>query len=373
MADIANFLAQNSPRYNRAAIDREHFGNALLKNDVDRLPQRNAAEDAAIAADQQSVTQDRTVHARKMAADIFTAIADSPDPISTGAMLTQSGAFRSVGADLGLPVDQFRPTHGDDPEQIRAAARSWAQAVGAQSSGSMPAELETFNAMTQGMPGEDVDQAKRVRLGLQSRAGATRIVSIGNVPHVVGVDDGGQPFQIPLSNIQNEASGRAQVAGAEASARAGAEAQAARTQKTPALASLDYVAEQFMPVLRSTPTGGFMGGASAVGSVFDYQDASRFDNLREQMSTELRTVFRIPGEGTLSDREQAQYGLQLPDRKYSPTVNEAIIADIRNRASIRVTGGVASSGGAPQVGEVQDGYRFKGGDPSQQTSWERVQ
>jgi hypothetical protein len=32
-------------------------------------------------------------------------------------------------------------------------------------------------------------------------------------------------------------------------------------------------------------------------------------------------------------------------------------------------GGGAS--GAPKVGEVIDGYRFKGGDPSQESSWER--
>lgn len=36
------------------------------------------------------------------------------------------------------------------------------------------------------------------------------------------------------------------------------------------------------------------------------------------------------------------------------------------------SGGAAMPTSAPRVGEVQQGYRFKGGDPSQQTSWEKV-
>lgn len=35
-------------------------------------------------------------------------------------------------------------------------------------------------------------------------------------------------------------------------------------------------------------------------------------------------------------------------------------------------GGGLSSGGAPTVGTVEDGYRFKGGDPSKKENWESV-
>lgn len=102
--------------------------------------------------------------------------------------------------------------------------------------------------------------------------------------------------------------------------------------------SMDYVAEQFAPVLEKTPQGGFMGLQGTIGQVTNSQEARRFNNLKEQLSTELRTLFRIPGEGALSDKEQAQYGVQLPDVKNDAETNKQILRDIQNRAQIRVGG-----------------------------------
>lgn len=290
-------------------------------------------------------------------------------------------AARRWDSVLKAAIPNWEPVHGD-PAQIQAAAKQLYESTSAALSAyqgnnggsAQPAELATFNAMSQGMSPEDVARARRIQLGLDSRAGQSRVTSVAGVPTLVGVGDDGKPFQIPLSSLTAEADAAGAKAGAEAAARAGAESDAARNQKLPALASMDYVIEQYTPMLTQTPTGGPMGAMGVVGGVFDYQDAARFDNLREQLSTELRTVFRIPGEGTLSDREQAQYGLQLPDRKYSPPVNEAILRDVRNRASIRITGDRAPQGSAaPNVGTVEDGYRFKGGDPADPNNWVKVQ
>lgn len=111
--------------------------------------------------------------------------------------------------------------------------------------------------------------------------------------------------------------------------------------KTNAAKSMDYVISQFIgnkknpgPIYTAT-TGGPLGAYGKAGRVTNSQEAMRFDNLREQMSTELRTLFRIPGEGTLSDREQAQYGIQLPDVKYSVKTNENIVKDVQERIKIR--------------------------------------
>jgi hypothetical protein len=120
---------------------------------------------------------------------------------------------------------------------------------------------------------------------------------------------------------------------ADAAGKALGEATGGQSAKKPAQASMDYVLSQFEPMLDQTSQGMIMG---PLGKVFDYTDRKRFDNLKEQLSTELRTVFRIPGEGTLSDREQAQYGMQLPDTSNPPEVNRAILRDIRERVKLRL-------------------------------------
>lgn len=105
--------------------------------------------------------------------------------------------------------------------------------------------------------------------------------------------------------------------------------------------AMNYLISEFVGtkekpgVIYTASTGGPVGVYGKVGRVTNTQKARRFDNLKEQMSTQLRTLFRIPGEGALSDREQAQYGLQLPDVNNEPSVNEDIIKDIAKVIEIR--------------------------------------
>lgn len=117
--------------------------------------------------------------------------------------------------------------------------------------------------------------------------------------------------------------------------------------KQNAAQSLEYVIGQFAAdekgesaekgkrLIDITPQGGILGVKGYVGRVTDSQRVKRFDNLKEQLSTELRTLFRIPGEGALSDREQAQYGIQLPDVTNDATTNEAILRDVQARVKLR--------------------------------------
>lgn len=124
--------------------------------------------------------------------------------------------------------------------------------------------------------------------------------------------------------------------------------------KLPVLQSMEYVAERFKEANKKVSTGGMMGMKGVISGATDYQDAAMLDNLSQQMSTELRTIFRIPGEGSLSDKEQAQYGLQLPSRKYDAAQNDAILNDLLTRARIRM--GQPNAAGAPDTGADLSGW-----------------
>lgn len=130
-------------------------------------------------------------------------------------------------------------------------------------------------------------------------------------------------------------------------------------------------------IISRTAQGGYFGLGGALGG--GTQAAKEFDNNVEQMSTELRTVFRIPGEGALSDKEQAQYGIQLPKRGNDPELNRSIIRDLKVRMGNRVDpqGGQQSpnqpkpKAGGPKVGDAQDGFVFIGGNPADPKSWKK--
>jgi len=139
--------------------------------------------------------------------------------------------------------------------------------------------------------------------------------------------------------------------------------------KSNAAQSMQYVIDQFSdqkdakgrPIkgsgaLSRTAQGGIMGATGIIGGMTDSQDQKRFNNLKEQLSTELRTLFRIPGEGALSDKEQAQYGVQLPDVRNSREINESILRDIGARVKLRQnnsTNPLANQGGAVDFGDLK--------------------
>jgi hypothetical protein len=126
--------------------------------------------------------------------------------------------------------------------------------------------------------------------------------------------------------------------------------------KVGALNNIKYLAEKFLGnqqapgLVDTTTTGGYFGvkGALAGGT----QSAKAFDNAKEQLSTEMRKIFRIPGEGALSDKEQAQYGIQLPKRENNAELNKQIIQDLMFRSQNAVM--PSGSLGEPPRGAVRE-------------------
>jgi hypothetical protein len=205
-----------------------------------------------------------------------------------------------------------------------------------------------------------------------------RNVDIGGVPHVFDPAEGiyvpatlggggggssappaggGVPGQQPPAGKQitaeDVANNRAIIVEKETEARERGESQANQELKYPVLDSMNYVMAQYEELFPKLSTGGPMGIAGKVSSVLDSQDVMRFENLNQQLSTDLRTVYRIPGEGPLSDQEQKQYGLQLPSIHYDEKTNRAIIKDLNTRTRLRLSMPVDDAGGQGGQGANQ--------------------
>lgn len=162
-----------------AAQDEEtqSVRNALYRHQVERLPQQNRAEDLAIQQTEQqlnandlAVSDSQKATASQLLAQRFAAVAQSASPKIAARQFLGDPNFRAAGTLLGLPIDQFSVTDQDTDEQLRASALDWARALGAQPDGDGNAALDTFGAMTKGLPEADVDRARRINLGLEPRA-----------------------------------------------------------------------------------------------------------------------------------------------------------------------------------------------------------
>jgi hypothetical protein len=137
-----------------------------------------------------------------------------------------------------------------------------------------------------------------------------------------------------------------------------AQTRSGQASKVPALASLDYVADQMRSALKNVSTGGIGGIKGKLGTLTDYQDKAAVENLAQQLSTEIRTMFRIPGEGAISDKEQAQYGIQLPSTNYDAATNEKIITDLQNRARLRMGQPIMQAPGSLQPPQQNGGWHI---------------
>lgn len=151
-----------------------------------------------------------------------------------------------------------------------------------------------------------------------------------------GSRGGSNTIPLPGNPAQFDANVQARVAGAEAEARAAGAAKGESQAKAPAKASYSIAAGNMRKTIKSVSTGGELGLTGQLSRVTDYQGVREFNNRVQQLSTELRTVFRIPGEGTLTNQEQEQYNIQLPSIYNDPALNDQIMEDLDARIGARV-------------------------------------
>jgi hypothetical protein len=110
--------------------------------------------------------------------------------------------------------------------------------------------------------------------------------------------------------------------------------RASTENKERSVRRIEASSELLQKQLDRVATGGPLGITGAVGRIFDAQDSRQFETFKEQLSSGLRAALRIPGEGALSDREQAQYGLTLPSLGMSKERNIEIMRALEDQVRL---------------------------------------
>lgn len=354
---IGNFIAQNFRSTRPADVERDRYSNTLLQNQVDRLPQMNKAQDLEIQAAEQNMGQSRMAGARKMAADMLAAVADSPDPIGMGATLFRSPMFREAGAAAGLPVDQFAPGPGDDPEKIRAAARAWAQAVGAQGAAQQTRVHSTF-------VGKDGNQwyltadGQAVNTGIKASQFAQRPVEAAGA--LVPFDPSSGRAGAPIATAPEQVQAAANLKRAETEAAASvtpADTRAAANAKAPRLAAAERRLQRVAAASQALGSGG--GPLEGrIRNMVGTPAAQELEAANAQLINELTALTRIPGVGSQSDLEQRLAQLQLPNATQHPSVRERSIQELSAfltdlGAALNSAGGAPASNGGWTIQEVK--------------------
>lgn len=126
-------------------------------------------------------------------------------------------------------------------------------------------------------------------------------------------------------------------------------------------------------------------GVNAFGpgqALLPTQAGRLFDRRVDQMRSTLTALTRVPGVGAMSDYETKLDQSKFPKRDDYETVTADQITNLEDQLSLIESGykGLLTgqspetpSQSGPAPGAVEDGYRFKGGNPADPNSWERAQ
>lgn len=97
------------------------------------------------------------------------------------------------------------------------------------------------------------------------------------------------------------------------------------------------------------------------------------------IQNDMMALTRVPGVGSQSDLEQKIANLKYPSIYNAPEVNarnvqqlKAFMSDLRQQIQRAPAAPAQGASSGPQPGTVEDGYRFRGGNPSDPNSWERI-
>jgi hypothetical protein len=204
------------------------------------------------------------------------------------------------------------------------------------------------------------------------------IETINQVPTRVGAGGVTQP----LSTLPSEAAAAQTINDARAEGTETGTARGTAIANLPVIKSSVRNALETVEKMLNHPGMATATGRSGMLDPRNYMpgtDARDFKALRDQAQGQvfLDAYQSLKGGGVITEVEglKAEQAKARMDTAQSDSAYREALKDYQSAlmrglqlAEERAGGGAS---GAPKVGEVIDGYRFKGGDPSQESSWER--
>jgi len=204
----------------------------------------------------------------------------------------------------------------------------------------LPAEIRAFNTMTQGLTQDEIDHARRIRLGLDPRAvgsASQTITSLGSAPEVADTERvlaAGKETGTLEAQLKLKPGVEAAVTKAVREATMLADMnQEQRTNET-TFAVYDTGMSRLITGMDSTLTGPFIGMVPAVTA--NQQIA---DGAIAAMAPVMKQMFRAAGEGIFTDKDQELLLNMIPSRKDHPEARAAKLEmiDAIVRAKLRIS------------------------------------
>lgn len=276
---------------------------------IEALPfQQQALEQqvAAQASNQQFVEQQRQAQDALRKAGIIYSYATQLKSLPMAQRRTYLSSIpQETLQDLGFDPKSLTSLAIDDASIDTAISQLSPLVQASQGGGrsAAPAELQTFEALTEGLSEEEIEEAKRVRLGLGARAKGKKQVEIGGVPYILDQDAGTlEPVQVGEEDITAETVGRSKGIIRAEETGAIEDVKAAKkfvAEAAPRISAIESNIATYDEVIAAIDSGARTG--AIVSRLPSINEASKtLDNLRIRLGLD---VVSMASFGALSESE----------------------------------------------------------------------